>query len=347
MLKYRHIHNMTDKTGMLQFSQLHIPDPDSGHTLDDNARALMVAIFMEDGHDLAMKYISFMASCQREDGWSNLLLKGSYTSVMNSQDSVGRALLACSLASRCKWEDIRARGQEIFQNNLPQVVNFTSPRAIAYTLIALAKGDTIKEIPAMNTLAEYLLNLYKNKRSAGWYWLENYMTYCNGILPQAMISVYEINGKKRFLKAGLESLDFLNDILFRDGFLNIIGNQGWYQKGGAIPLFDQQPVDAASIAFACHKAYAITAKSEYLDLARKAHAWYFGANIHNLSLYDQESGGCYDALTETGLNLNQGAEAVLSLLLTDTLINSSAASSKEAASKSSGSALASATKNRN
>ncbi len=335
MLTYKHFLNLTDETGILQFSRLHRPDPNSGHTLDDNARALMLAISMEDGHDLAMKYVSFMDSCQQEDGsWSNWLLKGRYTSLINSEDSIGRALLACSLGSMCKWEDISVRCQRIFQRNLPQVINFSSPRAIAYTLIALVKGEAIKKVHTMNTMADYLLNLYQSKKSADWYWFEDYMTYCNGVLPQAMISVYEINGDKRFLKAGLETLNFLNDILFRDGFLNIVGNQGWYQKGKTIPLFDQQPVDAASIAFACHEAYTITAKSEYLDMAQKAHAWYFGANINQLSLYDQESGGCYDALTEKGVNLNQGAEAVLSLLMTEHLM-SSCASSEIAGSKSS------------
>jgi hypothetical protein len=34
-----------------------------------------------------------------------------------------------------------------------------------------------------------------------------------------------------------------------------------------------------------------------------------------MPLYNQESGGCHDGLTPDGLNANQGAEAVLSLLL--------------------------------
>ncbi|KUG03001.1 glycosyltransferase [hydrocarbon metagenome] len=336
MLTYQHFLNLTDETGMLQFSRLNKPDPDSGHTLDDNARALMLAISMDDGHDLAMKYVSFMDSCQQKDGsWSNLLLQGRFTSLINSEDSIGRALLACSLGSMCQWEDISTRCREIFQTHLPRVVNFSSPRAIAYTLVALAKGDAIKKVYTMSTMAEYLLNLYQTKKSVNWYWFEDYMTYCNGILPQAMISVYEITGDKRYLKVGLETLNFLNDILFRDGYLNIVGNQGWYQRGQAVPLFDQQPVDAASIAFACHEAYTITAKSEYLDLAQKAHAWYFGDNIKQVSLYDERSGGCYDALTQTGVNLNQGAEAVLSLLMTDKLISSSAASSETVAGKTS------------
>lgn len=324
MLSYQHFLRMTDDTGMLQFCRLDQPDPYSGHTLDDNARAFILSIFMEDGQDLAQKYLNFMDSCQQEDGsWSNLLLTGRYSSLINSEDSIGRALLALSVGtSRCKWEEIKNRSRDLWQLNLPRIVTFTSPRAVAYTINALAIGEAVKKVHTMTKMADYLLNIYQNKKGAGWYWFEDYMTYCNGILPQAMIAVYEITGDKRYLKAGLETLNFLNEILFRDGYLNIIGNQGWYQRGQPIPIYDQQPVDAASTAFACYQAYTITAKSEYLELARKAHDWYFGANINGLSLYDANSGGAYDALTPSGVNLNQGAEAVLSLLLTDQLISS-------------------------
>ena len=49
MLDDRHLRRMTDEVGMLQFCQLGLPDAGSGYTLDDNARALMVALFNDDG----------------------------------------------------------------------------------------------------------------------------------------------------------------------------------------------------------------------------------------------------------------------------------------------------------
>ena len=321
MLTYQHF-QMTDETGILQFSRLDQPDPYSGHTLDDNARALILSIFMEEGQGLASKYLAFMDRCQQEDGsWSNLFIKGRYSSLINSEDSIGRALLALSIGnSRSNWEDIKNWCRDLLQLNLPAGHFYLTPSHCLYPA-SIGHWKCSQKGPYLTAMAEYLLKFYKNSKRAGWYWFEDYMTYCNGILPQSMIAVYEITGEKRYLKAGLETLNFLNDTLFRDGYLNIIGNRGWYHRGKAIPVFDQQPVDAASTAFACYQAYTITAKSEYLELARKAHAWYFGANIHGLSLYNENSGGCYDALTPSGVNLNQGAEAVLSLLLTDRLIN--------------------------
>lgn len=313
---------MSDSTGMLQFSQLDCPDPGSGYTLDDNARALMVALYMEEGRELAFRFTSFLEKCQQpaDRSWSNLFVNGHFSSRCDSEDSIGRALLACSMGTLSEWEEVAQLCTALLDRNLPRVINFSSPRAIAYTLLALCKGSGLEKKHLLNTMAEYLLSLYRAKKSKSWYWFEDYLTYCNGILPQSMLAVYAINGDNRFLKAGLDSLNFLNSILFRNGYLNIIGNQGWYQKGGNIPLFDQQPVDAASASFACYEAYQVTAGSEYLKLAELSHSWYRGNNIHGLSLYNPKTGGCFDALTEKGVNLNQGAEAVLSLLLTDLLI---------------------------
>lgn len=324
MLDYRHFLKMSDAIGILQFSRLDVPDENSGHTLDDNARAFMVALNMEgnSGYEPADKYLSFMESCQLENGaWSNLFIKGRYLSAFDSEDSIGRALLACSLGSACSWQDIQLRCKKLLKDNLPRVPGFTSPRSIAYSLLALVKGQPIKKMHLINVMADHLHSLYKLNKAADWHWFENYITYCNGILPQALIAVYAVNSDKRFLKAGLDSLNFLNDVLFREGYLNIIGNQGWYHKNKTVPLFDQQPVDAASIALACHEAYVITAKSEYLDLTRKAYAWYKGENVHRIPLYNKNTGGCFDALNQEGVNLNQGAEAVLSWLMTEQLAN--------------------------
>ena len=68
-----------------------------------------------------------------------------------------------------------------------------------------------------------------------------------------------------------------------------LSETGMYSKGGAIPLFDQQPVDAASVYFACMEAYDSIGNREYLDLAKLAHAWYRG-KIFTLSLYNVKTG---------------------------------------------------------
>ena len=327
MLNYKHLLAMSDETGMLQFAQLHNPDPASGYTLDDNARALMVALHMEeDAYFHSRRYLHFLADAQRHDGtWSNFLLDGIYYSRFDSEDSIGRAIMACAAASRSSWPDLAALGGRLISNQLTHLPAFTSPRAIAYSLVGLCSGN----IPCpgaflaqlVRRLADFLVGRYESTRGRHWRWFENYLTYCNGILPQALLCVYEFNGNEQCLRIGKKSLHFLNDTLFRPGYLSIVGNAGWYQRGGSVPLYDQQPVDAASMVFANWQAYKVLGSREYLELAHLARKWYQGENIHGLALADKASGGCYDALTPDGVNLNQGAEAVLSMLLSELLLD--------------------------
>jgi len=325
MQDYRHLSRMTDEKGMLQFSRLGAPDVTSGYTLDDNARALMVTANKENMQDLAAVYAAYLFQAQNKNGgWCNMLVDGVYYSTYDSEDSIGRALLACAVGSTSQFEGIRELCHDMLKLNLPRVLNFTSPRAIAYSLLALCRYQPEAWPPYYKNLAGYLgeelIELYKVKCGTGWMWFEDYLTYCNGILPQALLAYGRVTGDKQALAVGMDSLNFLNGILFRTGYLNIVGNQGWYQRGGQVPLFDQQPVDAASIISALVEAYALLGCREYLDLSFTAYDWYQGCNHHGLSLYDPQTGGCYDALTEEGVNLNQGAEAVLSLLLSDIIM---------------------------
>lgn len=325
MLDYRHLIRMTDDIGILQFSKYSTPDINSGYTLDDNARALIVALSIKNDCSLALKYAKWLKNAEQADGsWSNLLVNGVYVSSFDSEDSIGRALLACSAGSASPWKEIVDICDNLFNRHIVKVNHFTSPRAIAYSLIALCRKYEHQKSKAYEDLSKdlayRLINLYSAKSSRKWAWFENYLTYCNGIMPQALFSYYAVSGDKKALKVAHKSLNFLNDILFRKGYLNIIGNQGWYHKGRGIPLFDQQPVDAASIIYACMEAYQTIGETEYLQLATIAYQWFRGKNIHSLSLYDETTGGCFDALTESGVNLNQGAESLLCLLLADTLM---------------------------
>jgi len=326
MPDYRHLLHMTDEIGMLQFSVLSTPDPMSGYTLDDNARAFIVSLSMENGYNYAIKYASYLYNSQRSDGsWSNFFFQNKYSSRFDSEDSIGRALLACSLGTLSQWNKVSNMCKEMLIRNIMRVINFSSPRGIAYALLALCKSqpedfDGKKFDRLVSLLSERLISFYQLNHSKNWMWFEENLTYCNGILPQALFNVYAVNGDKKCLKTGHDSLNFLCNTLFKNGYLNIIGNRGWYQKGGTIPLFDQQPVDAVSVVYSCLEAYEIIGEIEYLELAVKAYKWYRGKNIHGISLYDENTGGCCDALTPEGLNLNQGAEAVLSLLFSDTLM---------------------------
>lgn len=327
MLNYKHLLAMTDDIGMLQFSILDKPDPGSGYTIDDNARALIVALSMGDqGRPLANQYLDFMVGAQRTDGsWYNMYLNGVYSTWNDSDDCTGRAFLSCCLATNSSWPEVANKAYYMLRRTWPTIHRLRSPRAIAYSLLGLSRlnGGISYErqrLDIVATLSQQLIRLYELHHDNQWRWFENYLTYCNGILPQGLFAAYQLTGDKQTLKVAYESINFLTSLLFERAYLMVVGNNGWLQRGSKMPLFDQQPVDAASTALACYEAYSVLGKKEYLELAWLACAWYSGSNVHNLPLRNEKTGGCYDALTAAGVNLNQGAEAVLSLMLTDLLL---------------------------
>jgi hypothetical protein len=140
-------------------------------------------------------------------------------------------------------------------------------------------------------------------------------------MPCALWSAYKIIPDKKILICAHDSLQFLNSLQFSAGYLNVVGNDGWYHRETLIhlPLYDQQPVEAASTAFACYEAYTATGSPQYYQQFELARQWFHGKNINRQTLIDKKSGGCYDGLTPKGPNLNQGAESLLSYLLTEQL----------------------------
>jgi len=313
---------MTDSTGIIQFSDISNPLIESGYTVDDNARALIVAIGMEEleRERLIKTYTTFLQEAQNPDGtWQNLKVHDKYYTVINSEDSIGRGVLAASFAANCNIIETQSAACKMLNLVLPRAIHVNSPRAVAYVLMGIVKIivslETINLIPQAKHLAYKLVKLYESNRSKNWHWFEDRLTYCNAVLPHALFGFYAVSKDTKVLKVAKNTLNFLTNSLFQKGYLNIVGNQGWWIKKNQIPPYDQQPVDAASVVLACLQAFVVTGEREYIEMAQIAYDWYWGKNINNLPLYNEKTQGCHDALVPHGVNLNQGAEAVISFLM--------------------------------
>jgi len=90
-----------------------------------------------------------------------------------------------------------------------------------------------------------------------------------------------------------------------------IPNSKFSDDGPDHPLYDQQPLEVLATIDASLSAWRITGDHSWREEALRAFAWFHGENTAGLSLLDCE-GGCYDGLNPNGLNLNQGAESILS-----------------------------------
>ncbi|MBN2541262.1 glycosyltransferase [bacterium] len=326
-IKLNHIKNLTDDFGILQFAIHTNPDKLSGYTLDDNARALLVCaihydIYKEDSIlKLVKKYLNFIKFVQQYDG--KLYNYVDYNRKVNlehwTDDAQGRAMWALGylVSSENIPGELKKEAGLIFEKVLRTVEIIKSPRAIAYITIGLYYYQKAKKISEtkIKKLADYLLELYNNCHSVEWDWFENYLTYSNSKLPEALFCMYRLTGKGKYLKVAKATLDFLISITFENNIFAPIGQHGWYIKNGHRAYFDQQPVDTSSMVQTLLAAYDITKEETYLKYATIVFKWFLGMNSLNQVVYDETTGGCYDGIGEFSVNLNQGAESSLSYLL--------------------------------
>ena len=327
-IKLNHLTSLTDNVGVIHHAKHSVPNRKTGYTLDDNARALMVAAKHYNisksqlSLNLIKTYLSFLHYAQKEDGTFHNLLdyERKFLDEQGSEDSYGRALMASGfVVSSNVPENIKATAKFIFDNAVRSVYKLKFLRAKAFSIIGLYyyfkkyKHEDIVEKAKM--LADFLVDAYMKNSAKDWKWLEPHLTYSNGKLPESMFFAYLITKDKKYLSIAKESLDFLSNTLIVNGKMELVGNKGWYHKEGKKALYDQQPVDAASMVQSFLAAYKTTKKKIYYSNAVLAFNWFLGKNSLNQMMYDEATGGCFDGLSEETINLNQGAESTISYLL--------------------------------
>jgi hypothetical protein len=328
-IKLDYLESITDETGIAQHAKFATPNRREGYATDDNARALIVCTRHNglnrspESAKLADVYLSFLYHMQMEDGRLHNFLSYDrrFLDDVGSDDSLGRVLWACgSVINSNLDEEKKLLSKEVFDKALPHSLNSTSPRAKAFTILGLSqyqsaypKDQALSE--RMTELIEQLLKLYEQESSVDWHWFEADLTYCNGRLPQALFERYERIRDGDVLQVAKDSFDFILKVQMNDGMFAPIGNKGWYKKGGLRAMYDQQSVEASCMTETALAAFRATRNSHFITTARTIFAWFLGKNTKGLSVYNLNTGGCYDGITPEGLNLNQGAEATVAYLL--------------------------------
>lgn len=328
-----HLHRMTDQTGIVEHAVFVVPNYPEGYTTDDNARALIVAILLEEfgagartgATDLASRYLAFLwlAFDPTTKRFRNFLsYERQWQEPEGSEDSHGRALWGLgTVLGRSKDAGLRGTAGRMFELAVPAAVEFKSPRACAFALLGLQEyldsfpGDRAA-LSASDALANRLLNLYRANYSRDWNWFEDVLAYSNARLPQALIRAGMRAANNEMVSAGLEALNWLVTIQRCEvkGHFVPIGSQGFYSKLTEKARFDQQPVEACAVVSACLQAYRATGKGRWRKEAWSAFNWFLGDNDLQIALYDPTTGGCRDGLHPDRANENQGAESTLSFL---------------------------------
>ncbi len=339
-LKLNHLYRLTDDTGLLQHAIFTIPNRAEGYTTDDNARALIFTVLLAQlgqekdqlgqanavAPDFTCRYLSFVEHGfnPKNGRFRNFLsYDRRWTETEGSEDCHGRAMWGLgTVLGRSEDQGLRCAAGRLFEFSLPAAVEFTSPRAWAYTLLGIQEylnsypGDRDAQ-KIRSVLSRRLLEMYESIRRPDWKWFEDVVAYGNARLPQSLLVVGQACSDGRMVSAGLEALDWLlqtQHCKTNQHFVPI-GSQGFYHQGGTKARFDQQPIEAAGAVSACLAAYRVTGDSRWRKGAWSAFNWFLGDNDLQRPLYDSVSGGCRDGLHPDRANQNQGAESTLSFLM--------------------------------
>ncbi len=330
VLKLSHLLRMTDDTGLLQHAKFVVPNCREGYSTDDNARALIASVLLAElelgngqSLELASRYLAFVNHAFNPDTgrFRNFMnYQRTWLEPVGSDDCHGRTLWALgTVLGRSRVPSLRGIAGELFELALPALPQITSPRAWAYAMMGIHEylrrfeGDRLAN-GIRSELAERLMKLYGACRSDEWRWYEARLTYCNAVLPHAMLLCGQWIPCPEMTGAGLESLYWLVEQQRTDGHFSPVGSDGFYSQGGECARFDQQPVEAHAMTSACLEAYRCTGDDYWMEEARRTFEWFLGCNDLNLPLYDPTTGGCRDGLHPDRPNENQGAESTLAFI---------------------------------
>lgn len=332
-----HIESLTTEYGIIQFSNINIPDKCSGYTLDDNARALVAMCqYYEISEDIkALYYIklyyNFIKDCLQDEGdfFNYVDEEKKFTHQnyeTNLEDANGRAIWALGYLSHT-CIDFLPYGfiddiEETLDKALQNVQQIYSSRAMAFIVKGLYYRSKFQSstltTELIKQLSNRLLKMYNHEATNDWKWFEPYLTYANSVLPEAMLCAYFVTKNDAYKKIAKESLDFLLSKIFVSNRISVVSNVNWLLRGNETNLIKnggEQPIDVAYTIIALEKFNKVFPGEGYNFKLQSAFNWFLGYNHLKQTIYNPCTGGCYDGLEETSVNLNQGAESTISYLL--------------------------------
>jgi uncharacterized protein YyaL (SSP411 family) len=274
-----------------------------------------------ESQNLSKTYLNFIGQCQDESGnFKNNFKNDNEVLDSHSDDSFGRSIWALGYATNKSNDlEIIQKSEQYLKKSLNFLDGIKSPRAIAFSIIGLyhyyQKNQNPEILTLIKKLADFLVQRYNSEDSEDWHWFEEVLSYSNSKLPEALYLAYDITRNKEYLQIAEVSLKFLTELIFIEGKICLIGQNGWCKRNGKRALFDQQPVDASSLVNTYLTAFSITKNDEYYKNAIESIHWFYGNNHLEQMIYDETTGGCFDGIGKYTLNMNQGAESTLSHLI--------------------------------
>jgi glycosyltransferase involved in cell wall biosynthesis len=320
---FAHLLRISDDTGVFEHAKLTVPRLEHGYCTDDVARAL-IAVMREPRRSpelerLAATYLRFLEHAQLPDGrfHNRLSVAGRWTDEVGVDDTIGRALWALGTVSACAaTREQRERARTLFEAGAG--FRTPSPRANAFAVLGcvelLAATRPQRSVGrALELLEAAAAGLGRLSANPAWPWPEPRLAYANAVLAEARLAAGVALEDDRLVTEGLDLLAWLVETETSGDHFSFtpVGGRG---SDSSRPAFDQQPIEAAAMADACARAFAVTGDPDWAISGLRAAAWFLGANDVGVPLLDLVSGGSKDGLRPTAANENQGAESTLAAI---------------------------------
>lgn len=304
--------------GIIEHSIGSQPDITSGHCTDDAGRTLAMAALLdgdECADEIAIRCLHQLTVSRSPEVLLNLRLgaDGRPTDDPPSDDAIARAIWGLSLAAT----RIRSQGIRTFaRHELERLSGFRSifPRAAAHAVLGAAELLTVdrSSLIGLRLLVDNLAALPRPDSDALWPWPEERLSYSNALLCEALIAAGTVLDQRQLIADGLDLLSWLIEEELTDGHFSFTptGGRGPEDPGG----FDQQPIEAWSMATACARAWSIDRDPAWNDAVERAARWFTGDNDSRTVMWNPDTGGSFDGLTLDGANTNEGAESTIALI---------------------------------
>ena len=335
---FAHLCRLSTAKGVFEHCDGLMPRPECGYCTDDVARAL-VAVAREPtgtGGDertlaaLARAYLAFLVEAYRGSGrfanrrhLGGRWLDGDAFDPFGDDgmaDASGRALWALGEASVGLADPGQRRlAREVFD----EACRFRSPwlRSTAFAVlgagtVAAADPSNVGAALLLADAAELVAARTVGLGRPDWAWPEPRLSYANAVLPEMLLVLGRELRLDTFVEEGLRQLAWLAEVeTAPGGWLSLTPVGGW-GPGEPRPGFDQQPIEAATLADACATAWTLTRDTSWIDLLVRCGDWFLGHNDSATAMVDVHSGAGFDGLTPLGRNGNCGAESTIAAITT-------------------------------
>lgn len=327
-ISLKQLTRLTNSVGILHHSQLHLPNFSSGYHLKTNAQALRLMVLMDemgqttekikDLEDIYAAFLQYAFVPEEKHFRTRLNIQHQWLEEESSEVSQGYALWALgTCVGRSSYRSLQTWATRLFNQVSPVLGETQSPLACALMLLGVHEyfrqftGDRLVN-QLRETLTEKLLNHFRHRLVEGEPWFENEDPVDCARLPHALILSGRWSCNNEATEIGLQVLsELVESQVTEEHYFHPIASLEDMEQIST----EQFPSQASAMVSACIEAYYATQEKHWLTNTRLIFEWFLGRNSLNQSLYDSQTGGCYDSLQVDRLNLNQGAEATVAFLI--------------------------------